>query len=122
MFCDLKEIYYIDMDNYYYKGFLYYSNDTLCKDNDIYICVGVLLVNLKELRNDDMVNKMNCFFKNNNQTLFIFHDHTLINYICKDKIGILHPKFGRINFLDLIEKNESVYNNRKYKYTREELK
>ena len=109
------------MENYYYKGFLYYSPDPFCKNKDIYINAGVLLINLKELRKDDMVHKLISFLKNNNKELFIFHDQTLINYVCNDKIGILPPKYGRINFLDLIEKNESVYDNRKHKYTRNEL-
>lgn len=118
---DLKEMYYINMENYYFKGFLYYSNDSLCKDNDIYICAGVLLINLKELRKDDMVKKLNHFLENNDKKIFIYLDQSLINYVCKDKIGILDPKFGRINFVDLIYQNESIYNNRKFKYTREEL-
>ena len=117
---DLKEMYYIDMENYYYKGFLYYSNDPSCANNDIYIGAGVLLVNNKELRKDDMVNKMIAYMKNNRNTLKLL-DQTIINYVCKDKIGFLPAKYGRLNFLDLIERNESVYDNKKYKYTREEL-
>ena len=31
------------------------------------------------------------------------------------------PKYGRINFIDLIEKNETLYDNKKYKYTKDEL-
>ena len=99
-------MYYIDMENYYYKDFLYYSYDSLCKNNDIYIYAGVLLINLKELRKDDMVHKMVSFLENYIKELFIFHAQTLINHVWKDKIGILSPKYGRINFLDLIDKNE----------------
>ena len=117
---DLKEMYYIDMENYYYKGFLYYSRDPFCANNDIYIGAGVLLVNNKELRKDDMVNKMISYMKKNRNTLKML-DQTIINYVCKDKIGFLPAKYGRLNFLDLIERNESVYDNKKYKYTREEL-
>ena len=66
-------MYYIDMENYYYKGFLYYAIDSLCKNNDIYICAGVSSINLKELRKDDMVHKLVSSPENNNKELFIFH-------------------------------------------------
>ena len=69
------------MENYYYKDFLYYSYDSLCKNNDIYIYAGVLLINLKELRKDDMVHKMVSFLENYIKELFIFHAQTLINHV-----------------------------------------
>ena len=50
---DLKEMYDIDMDNYYYKGFLDYLKDSFNPHNNLYLCSGVLLINLEELRNEN---------------------------------------------------------------------
>ena len=62
---DLKEMYDIDMDNYYYKGFLDYLKDSFNPNNNLYLCSGVLLINLEELRKDDMVNKTYKFMNDN---------------------------------------------------------
>ena len=62
---DLKEMYDIDMDNYYYKGFLDYLKDSFNPNNNLYLCSGVLLINLEELRKDGMVNKTYKFMNDN---------------------------------------------------------
>ena len=51
-FDDLKEMYDIDMEGFYYKGFLDVSKDIFLPNIDNYICAGVLPINLKEIRKD----------------------------------------------------------------------
>ena len=124
-FKDLNELYNIDMTNYYYKGLL--DNFPRCvhhitKKNDHCICAGVMLINLKELRKDNMTQIFDKFIKENKYKL-IQHDQTVINAICYKKIGILPAKYGLFNYRNL----RSVYRNYrrskyKYKYSRNELK
>jgi len=70
--------------------------------SDNNICAGVLLINLKEFRNDNIINKMYKYMIKNNKKLY-FEDQTIINGVCYKKIGILPPKFGifnrKLNFL-----------------------
>ena len=95
---DLNEMYNIDMENFYYKGFL--DNPTnlyhITKDNDHYICAGVLLINLKKIREDNIENKYLLFIEKNH-TKLRHHDQTLINIIGYENNGVLPPKFGIFN-------------------------
>ena len=123
IFDDLKEMYDINMDNYYYKGFLD-INDRFNLKIDNYICAGVLLINLEILRKDDIVNKMYDFMIKNNKNLY-FHDQSIINGVCSKKIGILPPKFGIFNYNNLeilYKKTKKGYKYKKFKYSNEQLK
>ena len=96
---DLNQMYDMDMEGLYYRGYLdctVYGAADFGVDTDHYICSGVMLVNLRDLRKDDMVKKFNDFIKENNSRL-IQHDQTVINVVCADRIGILPPKFGMFN-------------------------
>ena len=117
-FVDLKEIYIIDMENLYFRGFLDILNDPFNRQSDIYICAGVLLINLEELRKDDMVNKIYQF----NKKLY-YHDQTIINSVGYPKLGILSAKFGIFNFKNLKTLYRKTKRYRyKYKYSKRELK
>ena len=121
-YTDLREMYKIDMSGYYYKGFLDFpGQDEFAADNDHYICAGVMLINLKELRENDMVNKFAKFIEENNDKLSK-HDQTTINALCKDKNGILPAKYGIFCF-DNAEHaaNYSDILNSEKKYTKREL-
>ena len=92
-------MYDIDMKGLYYRGYLDCILDGTVAfgvETDHYICAGVMLINLKELRKDDMAKKFNSFIEENNSKL-THHDQTVINVVCVDKIGILPPKFGMFN-------------------------
>ena len=94
-------------------------------NNTIYICSGVLLINLEELRKDDMLNKMNKFMKDNEEALkkIPFHDQAIINAVCYNKIGILPAKIGIFNFNDIKALGKFYKRYRyKYKYSYQELK
>ena len=98
---DLNQMYDIDMEGLYYRGFLDNNVDGTLSfgfKSEHYICAGVMLINLKELRKDDMVKKFNTFIEENNNRL-VQHDQTVINVVCADKIGVLPPKFGMVNYI-----------------------
>ena len=98
-FQDLAQMYDIDMDGLYYRGYLDNNVDGTSSfgvKSEHYICAGVMLINLKELRKNDMANKFNSFIEENN-VLLVQHDQTVINVVCADKIGVLPPKFGMFN-------------------------
>lgn len=96
---DLNEMYNLDMRGLYCRGFLD-SNVSATKsfavNNDHCICAGVMLLNLDELRKDDMFNRFKDFIEENNDKL-VQHDQTVINVLCADKMGILPAKFGVFN-------------------------
>ena len=95
---DLNEMYNIDMENFYYKGLLDNPRhlDHITKDNDHYICIGVLLINLKKLREDNIEIKYNRFIQKYYNRLKQ-HDQTIINSVGFNKIGSLPPKYGIFN-------------------------
>ena len=99
-FKDLKDMINIDMEGYYYKGFIDSNVNGLapfgikCKK---YICSGVMLINLKELRDNNIHEKFLKCMEDNKDKL-VQHDQTVINVVCYDKIGILPPRYGMFNF------------------------
>ena len=99
---DLTEMFNIDMDGYCYKAFLDYSSlkehikKLNGKDNDHYICDGVMLVNLEELRKENAVKQFEDFIAQFNSRLKQ-HDQTVINAVFGEKIGVLPAKFGLWN-------------------------
>lgn len=100
-FHDLSELFNIDMNGYYYKGFLDDSVDAMDEFgiyNDHYICSGVMLVNLKQLSEDNMVEQFSKFIRENNDRLKQ-HDQTVINVVCYENIGILPAKYGIFNYI-----------------------
>lgn len=121
---DLHQMFSIPMDGYYVKGFL--DNPTHAKYNqprDRYICDGVMLMNLAELRRDNVTAKFRDFIEKNGDKL-TKHDQTVINVVCHDKIGALPPRFGLMNFLFSSEKKLAKYIKRVIspeKYSRNEL-
>lgn len=120
---DLKEMYDIDMEGYYYKGVLdenVSAVDNFTTENDHCICSGVMLVNLKELRKDNMVEKFADFIEKNNERL-IQHDQTTINAVCYKKIGILPLKYGILNYsMETLKENAKAFRCEN-KYTETEI-
>lgn len=122
---DLTPMYNIDMENYYYRGLLdptVNGTETFGVDNDHCICAGVMVINLAELRRDDMVNKSIDFIEKNNDKL-IQHDQTVINVLCADKIGVLPPKYGIFNYYTSEKDLTGYYESLRSadRYTMEEL-
>lgn len=127
IFKDLTEMFNLDMTGYCYKGFLDYPYhlhelDAFGIKSRDYICSGVMLLNLEELRKNDAVSRYEKFIEKNNAKLSC-HDQTTINVMFHDKIGILPAKYGLFNFHTKQEAME--YPNRlrsNKKYTAREMK
>lgn len=101
IFGDLNEMYDLDTGDNYYLAFLDdrqrpQLSEFGLSDNE-YVCDGVMVVNLKKLREDNMTLKFKNFISRYNDKL-AQHDQTVINAVCYGKIGILPPKFGMFNF------------------------
>ena len=102
-FIDLKELYDLDIKGLHYKGWLDDTKncvDIFTNENDHCICSGVILLNLEQLRKDNMVNLYSKFIEKNNKKLFK-HDQTVINAVSFKKIGILPSKYGMHNYKDI---------------------
>ncbi len=100
IFEDLTDMFNIDMDGFYYKGFLdnnVHGTKAFGVENDHYICAGVMLINLEKLRQDNMEAKFEAFIKENNERL-VQHDQTVINVVCAKNNGVLPAKYGIFNF------------------------
>ena len=99
-FDDLSEMYNFNLrDNYLLGFFDIISNelDYLGVYSQRYINSGVLLFNLKKVREDNMINKI--IDSINNETLILHkNDQTLLNYLFYPKIDKLPIKFGLFNF------------------------
>ena len=122
IFEDLTNLININMNGFYYKGFLDFPFPMDCFNftGDHYICSGVMLINLEKLRQDNMEKTFETFIKENNDKL-VQHDQTVINVVCHENIGALPAKYGIFNwenneiehyFSKLVAKN---------KYTKEEV-
>lgn len=93
---DLNEFYNLNLDNLYYRGFPDAAEDPLCEDHKIYFCEGVLLMNLKLIREDGLEEK---FLKYAYEHKYIKYNHqTILNLIGKDKKSLLPPEYGMAPF------------------------
>ena len=98
-FDDLNEMYTIDMDGYCIKGHL--DNQPGAADRygvyiDHYFCSGVLLMNLKEMRKDNISQKYLDFIDRYRNKI-VQHDQTVLNVVGYNKTGVLPAKFGVFN-------------------------
>ncbi len=123
-FEDLTDMFNIGMDGVYYKGFLdnnVHGTKAFGVENDHYICAGVMLINLEQLRQDNMEAKFDAFIKENNEKL-VQHDQTVINVVCAKNNGVLPAKYGIFNFG--VEDASRVYTRglvAKNRYTEDEM-
>ena len=117
IFSDLSEMYNLKMGDNYILGFAdrgFKHIDILGYKDYKYITAGVLLIDLKNLRNQNITQKF-IEFMNINKDRLIQNDQTVINVVLKENIGFLPPKFGIWNFKN--EKAVLIYsNNLKNKY------
>lgn len=79
-----------------------------------------MLINLEELRKDNMIKVFEEFIKEHSELLHK-HDQSIINGLCYNKTDILPPKFGIYNWVDKTNKNIFINYNERYHYTNEEL-
>ena len=117
---DLMEFFTLNFERKYILGRLdkiVDELDSLGVHTDTYINCGVILIDLYSLRKYNYVEKFMDYVNNHNNFKYLnHHDQTCINYICRDKIGILRPKYHMWPFpdeeaiIDLNNKLRTKYN------------
>lgn len=122
----LRELWETDMEGYCIGGVqdnpaLYALEAIGMDDNDRYINGGVLLINLKKWRDDNIEEKIIQMIKDHNGFV-LHHDQGIVNGVCKNSIKILHPKFNTMSqfFLMNAKQIKSLYDIKNY-YTQDEL-
>lgn len=106
---DLSEMYRLPMNGLHFRGFLdsdAYRGYSFGGSSDHYICGGVMVMNLAELRRDNATQKFAEFVAAHNSEL-VQHDQSVINAVSAAKIGVLPPRFGVFNFWS--KKHEKQY-------------
>ena len=113
IFTDISEMYNLEFNDNYLLGYPYHTADSLDKwdpDNfKIYVNGGVLLFNIHKIRKDNMDLKL-LLFHGVNYTRTNFFEQDSLNYIYKNKIGLLPLKYGVYLFGNIEEyKKEYLY-------------
>ena len=125
-FKDLSEMYNIQLnDSEYFCGILDFADmkeelKSLRIDTDKYMNDGIVIMNLKAMRNNSIEQKLRGYVSSH---FLNHHDQTAINAICHNNFKILPFKFA---MLTLFDSTESLikYNNQqkeKYRYNESEL-
>lgn len=101
-----------------------YSEDIKNKvkmgQNDLYICDGIVLINLNNWRKNNIEDSCIEFIKRNKYNPPMLSEGT-INYVCRGKIKILHPKYNLMPFMLLLnsQKIKKLFSLRNYYTTKE---
>lgn len=103
----LLDLWNTDIENYALAGVKEYGEwfDYIGVPNDKYINVGVLLMNLKYIRENKLDDKI---IKLLNERLFAFPDQDTINIVCENKIKYINPIYNS-QILTLITSNAVVF-------------
>lgn len=104
---DLKEIYNYNIERYYYAGMLQKKSANIngYKIKN-YINSGVILINLENLRKDNIFSYILKYLRKNNKKL-LFPDQDAINAVCHRKNAILPRKFVTIAYCSLNSINKA---------------
>ena len=120
IFKDLSEMINLEMNNNIILGFVD-NSFKLAEEFGIktykYITAGVLLMNLKKMRKENISQKLFDFIDNNKKKLKQ-EDQTVLNIVLHGRIDLLPPQFGMWNFVNkdaLISHNN--YGDRNLKIT-----
>jgi len=95
-FGDLTPMYDYNMDGLCFRGYLDPQVDALKYlkvNDDHYICAGILLMNLEEVRKEDYMMSRTFEFMDKHKGNLFQHDQTVINYMFRDKIAALPSKY-----------------------------
>lgn len=122
----IKELYETNIDDYYVAGVqdnaAYYLLKKIgMNKNDRYINSGVLLMNLKKWREDNVEEMIVDFIKKHNGKVN-HHDQGIINGVCKKKILIINPKYNMMPEMIYLTVKQSnfLYNVHNY-YSQKEI-
>ena len=102
VFTDLTEMINLQMNNNIILGFVdnsYKNAEEFGIKTYKYVTSGVLLINLKKMRNENISQKFFDFIDNNKNKL-TQEDQTVINIVLHGRIDLLPPKYGMWNFVN----------------------
>lgn len=93
---DISEMYQLNMDNLYFRGVreILPENYQPKIDGSRFICAGVMLMNLKLIREEHFFDTFKKYYFNFFDQILYLDDQHIINALFKDKINFLPPKFG----------------------------
>jgi len=93
---DLYEMYQLNMDNIYFRGIREILPETYKPviNPSRYICDGVMLMNLKLIREDHVFDTFRNYYLSFYNKNIYFGDQHIINALFWEKINFLPPKFG----------------------------
>jgi lipopolysaccharide biosynthesis glycosyltransferase len=110
---DLTEIYNYNITDFYYVG--QYEGKPINKYGSQlkdFINSGVMLINLDNLRKDKIFDKIICFLKKNNDSLY-FLDQDAINVVCNKKNGIFPSNYISFGICDSISFENIIISKKK---------
>ena len=124
----LKELWQIDITSYCTAGVV----DVTCPDSkekiginesDIYINSGVVLLNLKKWRENEIEKKLIDFIKKYDGKVF-HHDQGALNGVLYNYCKIIHPKYNTLSVFFTMSKDQIIqyFNMNSYFYSAQELK
>lgn len=95
-FGDLSEMFKLNMDNFYFRGIREILPKGIEKeiDQSRFICAGVMLMNLKLIRENHIFDKFKQYYLEYFNKKKYYGDQHIINALFRDKINFLPPKFG----------------------------
>ncbi len=93
---DLTEMYNLNMSNLFFRGLreIAYEEEANYTNLSRYICSGVMLMNLKMLRENHALEQFTNYYHFLANRGLSTNDQNIINKIFTDKIGFLPPKYG----------------------------
>lgn len=102
-----KELWEMDISKYYFGAVLDVINTAVKKElgfllTENYFNAGVLLINLKKWRESN-VEESFIEFMHDNRKKFYQHDQGLLNYVFKDKIKVVNPKFNLASYFNFLD-------------------
>lgn len=96
---DISSLWEIDLQDCYMAGVSDIWPGTKMKrmvgldESELYVNSGVLLINLKAWREEDLESKIIAFLNNHNGVVY-HHDQGIINGVCKGRKLMLHPQYN----------------------------
>ena len=99
----VRPLWQTDISDYYYAGVKdlmpkAFTESIGLTEKDNYLNTGVILVNLRKLREDEVDKKYLTYIENNSK-LYMHYDQGIINAVCKEAMLAIHPKFNYIGSL-----------------------
>ena len=108
---DLEEMFNTDLEDYYIGGVsgLKYAlksiyidgiNNKIRESKFTPICSGVLIMNLKKMREDKIEEEFKKYLKSVDCERFeqVCLDQDAVNFVCMNKLKLIHPKYSMFSF------------------------